>query len=136
MISPRRQENTGIACQAHLARQAKGEHQQHEQSQPQQRVDHLGGYLQRFKNKGSQRTSIWGEEARFSHHLASTRIEFETTSLARGRTYIVVWGPRGADHWRRYADKLVKDGDQWLFVRRRVSVDGRASHSVTQENKA
>lgn len=77
-------------------------------------------------------STVWGEAARFSHHLASTRIEFEDNGHARCWSYFAVWGPRGVDHWGRYTDRLVREGGEWLFEHRRVSVDGRASHSVTQ----
>lgn len=88
------------------------------------------------EDAAGESATVWGEAARFSHHLASTRIEFESADRARSWTYFVVWGPRGADHWGRYSDQLAGEGEQWFFVHRRVSVDGRASHSVTQREEA
>lgn len=67
---------------------------------------------------------------RFSHHLASTRIEMIDADNARSWSYFAVYGARGADHWGRYTDVLKKAGTQWLFAQRRVSIDGAVPGSV------
>jgi hypothetical protein len=68
------------------------------------------------------------------HHVSSIRIEIESRILARAWSYFINLGPHGLDHWGRYADELVPDGDQWLFKRRRVSIDGASSNSLLFPN--
>ncbi len=63
------------------------------------------------------------------HHVSSIRIELDGRDRARAFSYFAVFGPEGPDHWGRYADELAPDGERWLFVRRRVSVDGAAKSS-------
>jgi hypothetical protein len=63
------------------------------------------------------------------HHVSSIRIELDARDRARAFSYFAVFGPEGPDHWGRYADELVPEGDRWLFARRRVSVDGAAPTS-------
>lgn len=44
--------------------------------------------------------------------------------------YFAVFLVDVVDHWGRYRDELVPVGDQWLFARRRVSLDGRRPEST------
>lgn len=63
------------------------------------------------------------------HHVSSHRIVVESPDAAVGYAYFLVVGAAGPDHWGRYADRYVRDGDRWLFAARRVRVDGRAAPS-------
>ena len=63
------------------------------------------------------------------HHVSSVRIELDSPELARAWSYFVTFGRHGPDHWGRYADELVPQGDLWLFRSRRVSIDGAAQTS-------
>jgi hypothetical protein len=59
------------------------------------------------------------------HFVANLRIELESPDRARAFAYFTVFvPPHGHDHWGRYADELVREGERWRFTRRRVSVDG------------
>ncbi len=59
------------------------------------------------------------------HFVANVRIEIASPERARAFAYFTVFmPPHGHDHWGRYADELVREGERWRFARRRVSVDG------------
>lgn len=64
------------------------------------------------------------------HHVSSVRIEVDSPELARAWSYFVTLGRQGPDHWGRYADEFVPQGDLWLLRRRRVSIDGAAPTST------
>jgi hypothetical protein len=61
------------------------------------------------------------------HHVSSHRIVVETPDAAVGYAYFLVVTTAGPDHWGRYADRYVRDGERWLFASRRVRVDGRTA---------
>jgi ketosteroid isomerase-like protein len=67
---------------------------------------------------------------RFSHHIASIRIQLVDDSHANAWAYFAVFGPKGPDHWGRYTDKLVRIDGQWKFSHRRVSTDFAVEGSV------
>jgi hypothetical protein len=59
------------------------------------------------------------------HFVANVRIELASPGRARAFSYFTVFmPPHGHDHWGRYADELVREGERWRFTKRRVSVDG------------
>jgi len=62
---------------------------------------------------------------RMQHHVTSTRIDVTSPTTARATSYFTVMTGAGADHWGRYRDDLVPDGDRWLFQLRFVRTDGR-----------
>jgi hypothetical protein len=59
------------------------------------------------------------------HHVSSLRIDVRSADDATAASYFFVVTERGPDHWGRYRDELVRVGEEWLFKRRRVRVDGR-----------
>ena len=66
-----------------------------------------------------------GPAAVMRHFVTNVRIELESRERARAFAYFTVFmPPHGHDHWGRYTDELVRDGERWRFARRRVSVDG------------
>jgi hypothetical protein len=66
-----------------------------------------------------------GAPAVMRHFVANVRIELESPERARSFAYFAVFvPPHGQDHWGRYADELVREGERWRFTKRRVSVDG------------
>ncbi len=67
--------------------------------------------------------------ARMRHHVASIHIEFDGPAAARAYSYFSVYTEVGLDHWGRYADTLTARDGTWLFVRRKVSVEGFAPAS-------
>lgn len=67
---------------------------------------------------------------RFSHHIASTRIELIDSENALSWSYFAVFGSAGSDHWGRYSDTVKNINGEWLFTRRRVSIDGAVPTSV------
>jgi ketosteroid isomerase-like protein len=67
-------------------------------------------------------------EAFVRHHVSSTLVEVDGT-VATARSYFLVLTEVGVDHWGSYRDELRAVGDEWLFVSRRVRVEGRAGPS-------
>jgi hypothetical protein len=64
------------------------------------------------------------------HHVSSVSIEVTSPGQARARSYFLAITHRGPDHWGRYRDDLEWGEGSWRFLRRRVSVDGRAAGSA------
>jgi hypothetical protein len=64
------------------------------------------------------------------HHVSSLSIDVRSPSQAQAWSYFFAVTHRGPDHWGRYRDDLASDEQRWRFVRRRVSVDGRAAGSA------
>jgi uncharacterized protein (TIGR02246 family) len=58
------------------------------------------------------------------HHVSNLRIEVVSPTEARGACYFLAVTERGVDHWGRYRDHYVPDGDRWLFAHRLVRTDG------------
>jgi hypothetical protein len=58
------------------------------------------------------------------HHVSNLRITVESPSEARGACYFLAVTEHGVDHWGRYRDRYVPDGDRWLFAHRFVRTDG------------
>ena len=63
---------------------------------------------------------------RIRHHVSNVLIETESPDRARARCYFLAVTDRGADHWGRYSDDLVRTDDGWRFAHRRVRTDGAA----------
>lgn len=62
---------------------------------------------------------------RIRHHLTSHLVELDGPTRARSSCYwLAVVGDAGIDHWGRYVDQLVLDGDTWRFAHRRIHLDG------------
>jgi 3-phenylpropionate/cinnamic acid dioxygenase small subunit len=66
---------------------------------------------------------------RIRHHVSNVLIETESPDRARARCYFLAVTDRGADHWGRYGDDLVRTDDGWRFAHRRVRTDGAAPGS-------
>jgi len=64
------------------------------------------------------------------HHLTSVVVDVEGPEAASAASYFLAVTERGVDHWGRYRDRLVRQGDRWLIQHRRVRTDGRAPGSV------
>ena len=47
-----------------------------------------------------------------------------TSSAVCGACYFLAVTEHGVDHWGRYRDRYVPDGDRWLFAHRFVRTDG------------
>lgn len=58
------------------------------------------------------------------HHVSNLTIEIRTPVEARGACYFLAVTEHGVDHWGRYRDHYVCDGDRWLFGHRLVRTDG------------
>jgi len=59
------------------------------------------------------------------HHVSSIRISVSSRTEATASSHFLVVTDAGVDHWGRYRDRLVPDGDRWLFAHRFVRTDGR-----------
>jgi len=60
------------------------------------------------------------------HHVSNLTIEFVSPSEARGACYFLAVTEHGVDHWGRYRDRYVPEGDHWLFAHRYARTDGTA----------
>jgi SnoaL-like domain len=59
------------------------------------------------------------------HHTSALRIDLAPSGdEASAACYFMALTDIGLDHWGRYRDRLVRDGDRWLFAHRLVGVDG------------
>jgi hypothetical protein len=97
-----------------------------------------------FRNEGRdairQRISSWsrtpGEDPSMRntsfirHNLTTNRIELTGPDRARAKTYFVVFTDLGPDHSGTYSDELIRQGDRWLFVHRRIALDWRSPESL------
>ena len=63
------------------------------------------------------------------HHVSSVRFLSVTREKVEAASYFLAVTERGPDHWGRYRDVLVPDGDAWVFARRTVTVSGSAPES-------
>jgi hypothetical protein len=63
------------------------------------------------------------------HHVTTLRIDVSSPAAATGAAYFLVVTDGGPDHWGRYRDRYVREGQRWLFGERRVRVDGFAPGS-------
>ncbi len=61
------------------------------------------------------------------HHVSTLRIDVSGPDTATGVAYFVVLAAGGPDHWGRYRDRYARHEGRWLFVERRVRVDGGAA---------
>lgn len=64
------------------------------------------------------------------HHVSSIRFVRTDTNEVETSSYFVVFTDVGADHWGRYRDVLSPVGARWLFVSRKIRVDGFATNSL------
>jgi hypothetical protein len=58
------------------------------------------------------------------HHVSNLTIDIESPTEATGACYFLAVTEHGVDHWGRYRDRFVPDGDKWLFAHRLVRTDG------------
>jgi uncharacterized protein (TIGR02246 family) len=58
------------------------------------------------------------------HHVSNLTIDVVSPSEARGGCYFLAITGHGVDHWGRYRDRYVPDGDKWLFAHRLARTDG------------
>jgi hypothetical protein len=64
------------------------------------------------------------------HNVANVLFTALTPDEAQVSSYFTVVTQIGLDHFGRYRDTLVPDGDAWLIKHRKVSTDWAASDSV------
>ncbi|HUD90858.1 nuclear transport factor 2 family protein [Sphingobium sp.] len=57
------------------------------------------------------------------HNLTTTMIDLATPYTAKVVTYIIVVTELGIDHAGRYDDEFVRQGDRWLIMRRRATME-------------
>lgn len=69
------------------------------------------------------------------HYVSSLRFETIAPARIESSAYFVAFQSDGADHWGTYRDVLVKVGDEWLFERRLVLVEGARKASLAQATK-
>lgn len=64
------------------------------------------------------------------HNLTTCRIDLTGPDSATARTYFVVFTDIGPDHAGTYSDTLVRRGEDWFFLHRRIALDWRSPDSI------
>lgn len=68
--------------------------------------------------------------AHMHHHVSGIHFRSVTQKVIEVASYFLVVTEIGADHWGRYRDTFVPEGDRWLIAHRRVTTDGFAPGST------
>ena len=63
------------------------------------------------------------------HNLTTCHIELTAKDAATAKTYFFVNTDIGPDHAGIYSDSLVRQGERWLFMHRRIKLDWRSPDS-------
>ncbi len=79
--------------------------------------------------RGTERKRPAGQAFFIRHFVANLRFVTLESGRAETSAYFVVLTPAGVDHWGRYRDVLVADGERWRFTHRLVAVDAAAPGS-------
>jgi hypothetical protein len=58
------------------------------------------------------------------HHVSNLTIDVMSPIEASGACYFLAVTQHGVDHWGRYRDQYVPEGDHWRFAHRLVRTDG------------
>ena len=58
------------------------------------------------------------------HHVSNVTIDVVSPIEARGASYFLAVTEHGVDHWGRYRDHYVPEGDRWVFAHRSARTDG------------
>lgn len=66
---------------------------------------------------------------RLRHHVSSVVIELTGPDTATATSYFLALSGAGPDHWGLYRDELIREGQDWLFARRTVTVEGASEIS-------
>jgi hypothetical protein len=66
---------------------------------------------------------------RLRHHVSSVVIELTGPDTATATSYFLALSGAGPDHWGLYRDELIRQGQDWLFARRTVTVEGASEIS-------
>jgi SnoaL-like domain len=66
---------------------------------------------------------------RLRHHVSSVAIELTGPDRATATSYFLAMSAAGPDHWGVYRDELTRLGQDWLFARRVVTVEGASQTS-------
>lgn len=69
------------------------------------------------------------------HFVASLRFDSIASDRIESSAYFAVFHADATDHWGTYRDVLVPVGDEWLFERRLVVVDGARPGSSAAPSK-
>lgn len=64
------------------------------------------------------------------HHVSSVRFVAVGVERVEVSSYFAVHTDIGLDHWGRYRDVVVAQGERWLFAHRKISVDGFSQMSL------
>ncbi len=64
------------------------------------------------------------------HHVSSVRFTVVGAARVEVSSYFAVHTDIGLDHWGRYRDVMVAQGQRWLFAHRKISVDGFSPGSL------
>ncbi len=65
-----------------------------------------------------------GKKMYIRHNTSTLQIDLIDSTHAKSRCYYFVMQPHGVDHWGRYIDQYEMRDGRWLFVHRKVTMDG------------
>jgi hypothetical protein len=63
------------------------------------------------------------------HHVTGLTIDFDDPDHATGRSYFLLIGGWGPDHWGVYRDRFVRVDGAWRFARRQAVMEGALAQS-------
>jgi SnoaL-like domain len=70
------------------------------------------------------------------HFVTNLLFTSVSSSRVESTAYFQVFTQAGPDHWGRYRDVLVPDGDRWLFEHRLVAVDSVVAGGWYDSNRS
>lgn len=85
--------------------------------------DELRAAVERLK------VTMRGLTGRLRHHVSSVSVAFPAPGSATAMSAFIAMTGIGPDHWGVYRDELALVGDEWLFTKRVVIVEGAAQGS-------
>lgn len=79
------------------------------------------------------KVTLRGLKGRLRHHVSSVSVQISGASVATATSAFIAITGIGPDHWGIYRDELRMVGNDWLFTKRVVLVEGAAPGSPVVE---
>lgn len=85
----------------------------------------IRAFLERVASEAAQR-----DAERLRHHVSTISIAVDSPTTAHSRSYVMVVGEQGPDHWGTYHDRFERSGDgAWRFVERSFRMEGSSART-------